>query len=90
MLQHKLENLAANSSDLILAETWYNNKPIHLPFRVYNPNYPKEEITRRHLATHTSTILDSDYYNEKAYILKEAIEVPDSIMAMSETFKVRN
>lgn len=59
----------------------------HLPFQVYNPNYPKEEITLRHLATHTSTILDTDYYDGKSYILKEDIEVPDSIMAMSETFR---
>ncbi|MEL6536940.1 MAG: serine hydrolase domain-containing protein [Bacteroidota bacterium] len=58
----------------------------HLPFQVYNPNYPSEDITIRHLATHTSTILDTDYYNEKSYILKEDIEVPDSIMAMSEEF----
>jgi len=66
--------------------------PIHqyLPFQVYNPNFPEKEITIRHLATHTSTILDSDYYNRKAYILKEDVEVPDSIMAMSETFNPPN
>ena len=58
----------------------------YLPFQVYNPSHPKEAITLRHLATHTSTILDTDYYNEKSYILKEDIEVPDSIMALSETF----
>lgn len=58
----------------------------HLPFQVYNPNHPKAEITLRHLATHTSTILDTDYYDGKSYILKEDIEVPDSIMAMSEAF----
>lgn len=58
----------------------------YLPFQVYNPSYPKEEITLRHLSTHTSSILDTDYYNEKAYILKEEVEVPDSIVAMSETF----
>ncbi|MEM6737916.1 MAG: serine hydrolase domain-containing protein [Bacteroidota bacterium] len=60
----------------------------HLPFQVYNPDYPKEEITLRHLATHTSTILDTDYYDEKSYILKDVIEVPDSIMAISETFNL--
>lgn len=58
----------------------------HLPFQVYNPSYPKEEITLRHLATHTSTILDTDYYDEKSYILKDPVEVPDSIVALSETF----
>lgn len=58
----------------------------HLPFQVYNPKHPEAEITLRHLATHTSTILDTDYYNGNSYVLKEAVEVPDSIMAMSETF----
>ena len=58
----------------------------YLPFQVNNPNHPTEEITLRHLATHTSTILDTDYYDEKSYVLKEDIEVPDSITALSETF----
>lgn len=58
----------------------------YLPFQVHNPNHPKEEITIRHLATHTSTILDTDSYNEKSYVLKENSEVPDSIMAISEIF----
>lgn len=60
----------------------------HLPFQVHNPNYPEEDITLRHLATHTSTILDTDYYDGKSYLLKEDIEVPDSIMAMSESFNL--
>ncbi|MEO0340703.1 MAG: serine hydrolase domain-containing protein, partial [Bacteroidota bacterium] len=59
----------------------------YLPFQIYNPNHPKEAITLRHLATHTSTILDTDYYDEQSYILKEDIEVPDSIMALAENFK---
>ncbi len=58
----------------------------YLPFKVYNPSHPEEEITLRHLATHTSTILDTDHYDERSYILKEDIEVPDSIMALSERF----
>ena len=58
----------------------------YLPFEVFHPDYPETHITLRHLATHTSTILDSDYYNEKAYVLKEDIAVPDSIVAMTETF----
>ena len=62
----------------------------HLPFQVYNPNHPEAEITLRHLATHTSSILDTDYYDGKSYILKEDIEVPDSIMAMAETFNAPN
>ncbi|WP_108809272.1 serine hydrolase domain-containing protein [Aquimarina spinulae] len=42
---------------------------MHLPFSVINPHYPKVPITIRHLATHTSTILDTKYY-DKSYILK--------------------
>lgn len=44
--------------------------PIHdyLPFDVVNPFFPNEKITIRHLATHTSTILDTDIYDEKSYV----------------------
>jgi CubicO group peptidase (beta-lactamase class C family) len=58
----------------------------YLPFQVYNPNHPTEEIRLRHLATHTSTILDTDYYNEKSYVLKENLEVSESLRTLSETF----
>ena len=34
----------------------------YLPFEVKNPNHPEAPITIRHLATHTSSILDTDYY----------------------------
>ncbi|WP_422084036.1 serine hydrolase domain-containing protein [Ulvibacterium sp.] len=68
----------------------------YLPFEVINPNYPKLPLTIRHLATHTSTILDTDFYNGKAYVLKdeqdrssvnqeklnEAFNPPDSRMPM--------
>ncbi|MEM9687305.1 MAG: serine hydrolase domain-containing protein, partial [Bacteroidota bacterium] len=47
----------------------------YLPFKVTNPYHPQEKITIRHLATHTSTITDTDFYNAKAYILKS--ETPD-------------
>jgi CubicO group peptidase (beta-lactamase class C family) len=70
----------------------------YLPFRVNNPHYPNEAITIRHLATHTSTIYDTDFYDEKSYILKdkrdssimkpslgsEEFNHPDSIMPMSD------
>jgi CubicO group peptidase (beta-lactamase class C family) len=42
----------------------------YLPFRLSNPYYPNAIITIRHLATHTSTICDTDYYG-KSYILKD-------------------
>ena len=42
----------------------------YLPFEVKNPYYPEIPITIRHLSTHTSTIMDNEYYDEKSYILK--------------------
>jgi len=69
----------------------------YLPFSVTNPYYPDESITIRHLAKHTSTIYDTDFYDEKSYVLKdkrdssttkpglgsEGFNHPDSIMPMS-------
>ncbi|AJA67369.1 Beta-lactamase class C and other penicillin binding protein [Myroides sp. A21] len=43
----------------------------YLPFKVVNPSYPDKEITIRHLATHTSGIVDNEFYLSKNYILKE-------------------
>jgi len=43
----------------------------YLPFRISNPNFPDEEITLRHLATHTSS-LD---YNEEVV---ESLYVPEN------------
>lgn len=56
----------------------------YLPFEVSNPYFPKEEITIRHLATHTSTIVDTKYYDKKAYVLKDEIPV-DGISGPYET-----
>lgn len=43
----------------------------YLPFEVVNPNFPKNKITIRHLATHTSGIIDNEFYLSKNYFLKE-------------------
>lgn len=43
----------------------------YLPFKVVNPNFPTNEITIRHLATHTSSILDNEFYLTKNYFVKE-------------------
>lgn len=45
----------------------------YLPFEVINPYHPEALITIRHLATHTSTIKDTEYYGNKAYVLKDDI-----------------
>lgn len=42
----------------------------YLSFKVENPFYPKNQITIRNLATHTSTITDNEFYLNKNYILK--------------------
>lgn len=52
---------------------------MYLPFEVTNPNHPKNDITLRHLATHTSTIIDTKYYGAKAYVLKEDAELTKEI-----------
>jgi len=55
----------------------------YLPFDVINPHNPEDEILIRHLATHTSTIRDTEYYGGKAYVLKEELsevnKVPDGM-----------
>ena len=45
--------------------------PIHsyLPFKVVNPRFPDQEITIRHLATHTAGINDTEQYMGKAWVL---------------------
>lgn len=58
----------------------------YLPFEVRNPYFPDEVITIRHLATHTSTITDTDQYGARSYLLKNAsdLETARSIGSSSE------
>jgi len=42
----------------------------YLDFEVKNPHFPEVPITIRHLATHTSSILDTDEYMENCYVNK--------------------
>jgi len=58
----------------------------YLPFAVQNPYFPEVPITIRQLATHTSTLLDTDTFDEQCYVLKEDVVVSDSLMAASEVF----
>ncbi|TXD52644.1 beta-lactamase family protein [Polaribacter sp. IC066] len=50
------------------------NEPInkYLPFNVINPNYPEKPILIKHLAYHTSSIVDIDEVYSKSYVLKKA------------------
>ena len=41
----------------------------YLPFKVMNPAFPEVPITLRHLATHTSSIRDNDFYLSHNYFL---------------------
>ncbi|WP_428742434.1 serine hydrolase domain-containing protein [Tenacibaculum sp.] len=45
----------------------------YLPFKIVNPNYPDKIITIRHLANHTSGILDGETY-ERTYIFNSNIQ----------------
>lgn len=42
-----------------------------LPFKIFNPYFPSEAITLRHLATHTSGIVDREEIYEKTYLKEE-------------------
>lgn len=59
----------------------------YLPYTVVNPNFPNDIITIRQLATHSSSILDTDFYNSKAYILKdEPTDSTKTQIAIDEQF----
>ncbi len=44
----------------------------YLPFEINNPYSPSKKITIRNLATHTSSITDTEFYDKKAYVLANA------------------
>ncbi|MBL0911194.1 MAG: beta-lactamase family protein [Bacteroidia bacterium] len=77
---HTIQNIASVSKTLVgivLLKAQELGKlrlddPIdrYLPFSVENPAFPGEKITLRQLATHTSSIVDNEYYLTKNYILK--------------------
>lgn len=47
----------------------------HLPFTVENPHFPSETINIRQLANHTSTIIDTEYFERTCYVM---IAEPDT------------
>ena len=51
----------------------------YLPFKVTNPNFPKELITIRQLATHTSSIVDTDIYMKSDYVNKDDIPIAENL-----------
>jgi CubicO group peptidase (beta-lactamase class C family) len=42
---------------------------LYLPFKITNPHFPRDVITIRHLATHTSTIRDRLDYSPSSALL---------------------
>ncbi len=46
----------------------------YLPFKVTNPNFKNESITVRQLSTHTSSIVDTENYMGRAYVLNDKID----------------
>ncbi|MFS4447346.1 serine hydrolase domain-containing protein [Maribacter sp. 2307UL18-2] len=50
----------------------------YLSFKVINPNYPNDEILIRHLAYHTSSIIDKDEIYNSQFFLEDEIELQDN------------
>lgn len=51
----------------------------YLPFKIFNPKYPKVPITIRYLVTHTSSIVDSKEYLTRNVILKDTINLATNL-----------
>ncbi|MGA9270105.1 MAG: serine hydrolase, partial [Lutimonas sp.] len=49
----------------------------YLPFKVFNPKHPDQEITLRQLSCHTSSIQDTEVYDQRSYVLKDAMASED-------------
>jgi len=57
----------------------------YLPFKVVNPNFPNNDITIRHLANHTSSIIDNEFYLTKNYFLKENQDLNGMSLVFDQT-----
>lgn len=58
----------------------------YLPFEVRNPYHPEIPITINHLATHTSTIMDTEFY-DKSYVVKDDFGKLDIDIPMKDFLK---
>lgn len=54
-----------------------------LPFPIVNPRFPNTPITVRHLATHTSGIVDTKFYNRECYVLTD--NFPENLDVFSKS-----
>lgn len=58
----------------------------YLPFEVVNPNYPEDAITIRQLATHSSSITDTEIYMETDYINKDDVAIAEHLKEKYELY----
>ncbi len=74
--------MKAEELELLAVDDPINN---YLPFKVYNPNFPKDEITIKQLATHTSSLDYNELVVESLYI-EEAKKEKNLTSFMSDYF----
>lgn len=58
----------------------------YLPFEVVNQNHPNQAIIIRQLATHSSSIIDTDIYMQTDYINKDDIAIAENLKEKYELY----
>lgn len=59
-----------------------------LSFKIVHPKYPDEEITLRHLVTHTSGIHDSNLYGKACYVIQEGQKINKKKYTIGERLEI--
>jgi len=62
----------------------------YLPFKVINPYFPEDRITIRHLATHTSTLKDTNDFWLKDYVVADPTQLSRHGMSKAPVLKAGN
>jgi CubicO group peptidase (beta-lactamase class C family) len=62
----------------------------YLPFKVINPYFPEDRITIRHLATHTSTLKDTNDFWLKDYLVADPTQLSRPGMAKDPVLRAGN
>lgn len=52
-----------------------------LPFKIANPFFPEEVITIRHLATHTSSVVDNDSIYNRSYRFEKSANTTETVLS---------
>lgn len=58
----------------------------YLPFEIVNPHYPDKAITIRQLATHSSSIIDTESYMQTCYINKDNVAIAENLKEKYELY----